>query len=59
MCEERGCKFFAPPNSLLIDNGAMIAYTGEIMYNSGIKKDINEVDINSRERTDQVEVTWR
>ncbi len=59
MCKERGCKFFALPNSLLQDNGAMIAFAGEIMYNSGIVKNIDEVDIDSRQRTDQVEVTWK
>jgi len=26
MCKERGCKFFVPEKSLLVDNGAMIAY---------------------------------
>jgi len=34
MCEERGAKFFVPDNSLLVDNGAMIAFLGEIMFKS-------------------------
>tara|TARA_Y100000310_G_scaffold142028_1_gene141461 strand:+ start:14830 stop:15900 length:1071 start_codon:yes stop_codon:yes gene_type:complete len=34
MCEERGAKFFAPSNNLLQDNGAMIAFLGEIMFNA-------------------------
>lgn len=34
MCKERNCKFFVPDRSLLVDNGAMIAYLGEIMFNS-------------------------
>ncbi|MFA5856474.1 MAG: KEOPS complex N(6)-L-threonylcarbamoyladenine synthase Kae1 [Candidatus Pacearchaeota archaeon] len=63
MCKERGdVKFFVPENSLLVDNGAMIAYLGEIMYNSGIKiksKDFDNLDINSRERTDDINVTWK
>jgi len=61
MCEERGCKFFVPENSLLIDNGGMIAYLGEIMFKKGLGvegKDIENVDINPRERTDDVEVLW-
>ena len=29
------------------------------MFNSGIWKDINEIDINPRERTDDVIVVWR
>jgi N6-L-threonylcarbamoyladenine synthase len=62
MCEERGAKFFVPANNLLIDNGAMIAYLGEIMFNSGIKVPLDEfdkLDINPRERTDMVDVRWR
>jgi len=62
MCEERGCKFFVPENEFLVDNGAMIAYLGEIMFNSGIKFDSDEfksLDIKPRERTDDVIVKWR
>jgi universal protein Kae1 len=59
MCEERGAKFFCPERGLLVDNAAMIAYTGEIMFNSGIKMDADNVDIAPRERTDDVKVTWR
>jgi len=59
MCEERNAKFFAPSNDLLTDNGAMIAYLGEIMFKFGIWKDINKIGINPRERTDDVIVVWR
>ena len=62
MCKERGAKFFCPPNSLLTDNGAMIAFLGEIMLNSGIKfscEELDEIDIQPRQRTDEVEVNWR
>ncbi|MDP1728827.1 MAG: KEOPS complex N(6)-L-threonylcarbamoyladenine synthase Kae1 [archaeon] len=62
MCEERGCKFFCPERQYLIDNPAMIAYTGEIMFKSGIKvsgKDIDSLDIMPRERTDDVSVKWK
>ena len=59
MCKERNAKFFAPSNEFLQDNGGMIAYLGETMFNSGIWKDINEIDINPRERTDEVIVVWR
>lgn len=62
MCEERGAKFFAPENSLLTDNGAMIAFLGEIMFNSGIKysgKSAQRLDIMPRQRTDEVNVTWK
>ena len=62
MCEERGAKLFVPPNSLLVDNGAMIAFLGEIMFKKGIKyegKEIETLDIKPRERTDEVDVRWR
>lgn len=64
MCQERLKKteLFIPDNSLLVDNGAMIAYTGEILFKSGIKilpKDLDKLDIKPRQRTDDVEVSWR
>lgn len=62
MCKERSEKteFFVPENSLLVDNGAMIAYLGERMFNSGIKEsNPNNIDINPKQRTDDVEVIWK
>ncbi len=59
MCKERKCKFFVPEIPLLVDNGAMIAFLGEIMFKSGIKEDAQTVDIDPRQRTDQVEVSWK
>lgn len=61
MCRERNASFFCPPNELLTDNGAMIAFQGEIMFKAGIKiagKEIDKLDIKPRERTDDVEVRW-
>lgn len=62
MCKERRIKFFVPSRDLLVDNGAMIAYLGEIMFKSGIKfsgEDAEKLDIKPRERTDEVQVNWR
>jgi len=59
MCEERKVKMFCPAKSLLVDNGAMIAYTGEILFNAGVKANADAVDIAPRERTDMVDVIWR
>ena len=62
MCEERGCKMFVPENQFLIDNGGMIAYLGEIMFNAGIYtkiEDVHKLDINPRERTDDIDVKWK
>jgi glycoprotease/Kae1 family metallohydrolase len=60
MCEERGVKYFCPPRPLLVDNAGMIGYLGLKMYKSGIfEKDMDKVDIDPRERTDDVEVSWK
>ena len=64
MCKERGAKFFCPEKGLLTDNAAMIAFTGEVMLKGRKnKKEIllnwDEIDIKPRERTDDVEVSWR
>lgn len=62
MCDERGAKFFVPENQFLVDNAGMIAYLGEIMFKSKIKvsgKEIDKLDVKPRQRTDDVEVTWR
>ncbi len=63
MCKERikTTKFFCPPNLLLTDNAAMIAYTGELMSqkDKSLLQNPDKVDIKPRERTDQVNVTWR
>lgn len=59
MAEERGARFFVPRDDLCIDNGAMIAWTGLLMYKSGIETKVEESFISQRYRTDEVEVRWR
>ncbi len=59
MCEERGASFHVPPRKYLGDNGAMIAYTGKIMLESGYTLDMRDSQVNPSFRSDQVEVTWR
>ncbi len=64
MCDERLKKteLFVPENSLLADNGAMIAFAGEIMFKSGIRippKNLDNLDVKPRQRTDDVEVSWK
>jgi N6-L-threonylcarbamoyladenine synthase len=59
MCKEREAKFFCPEKSLLVDNGAMIAYAGELMLNAGVKVEPDKIEILPRERTDDVSVVWR
>ena len=59
MAEERGATMYCPDRSYCRDNGAMIAWLGNIMYQSGIRMDIRDTVIDQRFRTDQVDVSWR
>ena len=59
MAEDRDAKFFVPSKDLCIDNGAMIAWLGLIMYKSGKRMSIKESVIDQRFRTDMVDVSWR
>lgn len=59
MAKDREAKFFVPARDLCVDNGAMIAWLGYLMYHSGVQMDLDDSIINQRFRTDMVEVTWR
>ena len=59
MCEERGARFFVPERKYLGDNGAMIAYTGKLMLESGPSLAIERSQVNPSFRSDEVEVTWK
>ncbi len=59
MCEERGARFFVPEQKYLGDNGAMIAYTGKLMLESGTSISVESSRINPSFRSDEVEVTWK
>ncbi len=59
MAKERNAAWYVPKKSLCIDNGAMIAWLGYLMYQSGIRMPVDHSTINQRFRTEMVEVTWR
>ena len=59
MAEERDAESFVPTKDLCIDNGAMIAWLGILMYKSGIRSSVEDSIIDQRFRTDMVDVTWR
>ena len=59
MCTDRGAALSVPEQRYLGDNGAMIAYTGKIMLESGYSVPPEESYVNPSYRSDQVEVTWR
>ena len=59
MAEERGAEMFVPDRRLCVDNGAMIAWLGNLMYSSGVRMSLDETTVEQRFRTDEVKVTWR
>lgn len=59
MCEERGAKFHVVPRDLAGDNGAMVAWTGVVKYDSSGGDDIEETGFIQNWRTNEVEVRWR
>ncbi len=59
MTEERGAEYYVPEAQYCVDNAAMIAWTGYIMYDAGISISVEESNIKQKFRTDEVEVSWR
>jgi tRNA A37 threonylcarbamoyltransferase TsaD len=49
---------YVPPGSLCVDNGAMIAWTGVVMHDAGIRTRISESAVRQRFRTDEVDLPW-
>ena len=58
MARTRGATCHVPPPELCSDNGAMIAWTGLVMHNAGVRMDLKDTTINQRYRTDDVDVSW-
>jgi len=59
MCQEREAKLFVPPSSVMVDNAAMIAWTGILMHVNGVKTNLSSSEILPKQRTDDVKITWR
>jgi N6-L-threonylcarbamoyladenine synthase len=61
MCKDRGAQCFVPENQFLVDNAAMIAWTGILSHQGRKEKEMNvsEVIANPYLRTDEVGVDWR
>ena len=60
MCKERQGKFFVPAKEVVVDNAAMIAYAGTIMYKADKNYALNPktADFIPYQRTDDVDVRW-
>ena len=59
MATEREATAYATDDRFCVDNGAMIAHAGGLMFASGVRMDWEETAITQRFRTDELEVTWR
>ncbi len=59
MAEGRGAEMFAPPRSLCVDNGAMIAWAGTLAFSSGRSVSVERSAVEPRQRTDLVDTPWR
>nr|AFK11663.1 O-sialoglycoprotein endopeptidase-like protein [Callorhinchus milii] len=59
MCEERGAQLYSTNESFCVDNGAMIAQTGALMYTANTITPLRASSTTQRFRTDEVEVNWR
>ena len=59
MAESRGKPSFAPPKSVCVDNGAMIAWTGLLAFRAGVTIPVAESIVQPRQRTDLVATPWR
>lgn len=57
MSRGHGCSFCVP-EGYCSDNGVMIAYTGLLMYNSGVRMGMKDTVARQRYRTDEVDVLW-
>ena len=59
IAEDHGATPYVVPIRLAADNGAMIAWTGLIAYQTGYETSIEESHVNPNWRMDQVEIPWR
>jgi N6-L-threonylcarbamoyladenine synthase len=59
MAHARGAEMYCPDRRFCMDNGAMIAWLGNIMHESGVRMTVDETAVMQRFRTDEVPVTWR
>ncbi|MFP4567828.1 MAG: KEOPS complex N(6)-L-threonylcarbamoyladenine synthase Kae1 [Candidatus Woesearchaeota archaeon] len=59
MCSERGAKSFVLENEFLVDNAAMIALTGLLIYSHSKKDLLHESKIDPYLRTDDILIKYR
>lgn len=58
MTREHYADFYQPPIKYCGDNGAMIAWMGQLMFHYGSVQKVEDTTVIQRYRTDQVDVPW-
>lgn len=58
MSKEHYADFFIPPGEYCGDNGAMIAWMGQLVYEDRGGQKLKDTKVIQRYRTDQVDVPW-
>ncbi|MEM3555790.1 MAG: KEOPS complex N(6)-L-threonylcarbamoyladenine synthase Kae1 [Candidatus Micrarchaeia archaeon] len=58
MVKPHKAKFFVAEDEFNADNGAMIALTGSLMYEAGVRMKLSECRAIQKMRVDEVEVKW-
>lgn len=59
MADEHYAEFHMPPMKYCGDNGAMIAWMGQLMHEHGLVGGLEDTGVIQRYRTDEVDVPWR
>lgn len=58
MAEEHYAEFYQPPIKYCGDNGAMIAWMGQLMFHYNLVQKVEDTTVIQKYRTDQVDVPW-
>ncbi|MHA2503189.1 MAG: bifunctional N(6)-L-threonylcarbamoyladenine synthase/serine/threonine protein kinase [Candidatus Kariarchaeaceae archaeon] len=59
MSSIHGARFAGLPAATAIDNGAMIAWLGLLMYQNGHRQDISDTLVRQHFRPEEVDIIWR
>jgi N6-L-threonylcarbamoyladenine synthase len=58
MAKPHGCRLFVTEGQFNADNGAMIALTGNLMHEAGVRMRLADCRVVQKMRVDEVEVLW-
>jgi universal protein Kae1 len=58
IAEEHDARFCAIPSEFVVDNGAMVAWTGVLAYTHGVVTPVDKSFVKLRWRLEEVEIPW-